>query len=234
MNTNKRRFFLIGYHFVICCTPLTLRITSRAEAYFIMGSSPTNACLQILYSTWAKRLSCNDSHQEVRRCCTRNASEESIECRWEITRAKDPPSLWNKGKMSPEVQNWGISGPTERLMCSKITNKKVDAINRVSSPCKSISTYEWMRDDTCYHLCIDSAPVMIRFHIRWCCCCHHWNHCAVCVGSFQSNDAFSKALCTSYGFISRMDIERQIVSVCVWPGAYECLCGVYLCVAIRK
>ena len=48
-------------------------------------------CVQI---RWSKKLSCNANHQEVSRCWVR-----------------DPPWLWNRVKMSPEVQNGGYQWP---------------------------------------------------------------------------------------------------------------------------
>ena len=64
----------------------------------------------------SKRLSCNASHQEVSRCRTRDESEESIACAQanEASQARVHPGFGNQGQTSPEVQNRGISGPTEK------------------------------------------------------------------------------------------------------------------------
>ena len=61
--------------------------------------------------------SCHADHQEVSRCHTRGASEESIPCRLQCMQMREPPWLWNPEQISPEVQNRGISRPTKKDWC---------------------------------------------------------------------------------------------------------------------
>ena len=80
----------------------------------------------LCYLHVANATGCHAGCQEVSRCLTRGESEESIACRWQSMQARDPSWLWNPGETSPEVQNRGISGPTDgpHYLCSKKFLKK--------------------------------------------------------------------------------------------------------------
>ena len=61
------------------------------------------------------------AHQEVSRYHTRGESEASLVHRQGSMQVRDPPWLWNRGQMSPEVQNRGTQWPPQKgLLSSKI------------------------------------------------------------------------------------------------------------------
>ena len=68
-------------------------------------------CLQVHGS---KSPSCHADFYTVSRCCTRGECED---CTRKKACKRDPPWLWNPRKMSPEVQNSCISGPTKKDLC---------------------------------------------------------------------------------------------------------------------
>ena len=61
-----------------------------------------------MYKYVDKLLGYHANYQEVSRCCARDESEEYIAYR--LTK----PGFETPGQTSPEIQNWGISGPTKR------------------------------------------------------------------------------------------------------------------------
>ena len=68
-------------------------------------------------SMWMIQLGCHVGCQEVSRCCTRGASEESFMCRQQSTQARESTLAfkpWADIQNVQYVQNRCISGPTKR------------------------------------------------------------------------------------------------------------------------